>query len=158
MKFSELLTEGEKLPSLIPFSRSFWGIKWRRGKLKEIEYYLGGELGAETLAEEDGVGVHEMPKTLLHTIHEYRFHGCYFRIRFQKRRRRKLRGKLKKRGFWFRFRFRFKNQIKSNENTTWVWWHVPCLRFQNRSRDVVGHVMRCISILKCSVAISIYIN
>lgn len=112
MQFAELITEGENLPFLFPFSGSFRGIK-----LKEIEY-LGGELGAETLAEEDGVGVHEMPKTLLHTIHEYRFHGCYFRIRFQKRRRRKLRGKLKKRGFWFRFRFRFKNQIKSNENTT----------------------------------------
>jgi len=48
---------------------------------------------------------------------------------------RKLKGK--KRGFWFRFK------MKRNENTKLV-RHVPCLRFQNRSRDVVD--------FKCSVA------
>lgn len=74
--------------------------------MKEIEYYLGGELGAETLAEEDGVGVHEMPKTLLHAIHEYRFHGCLL-LSNSISEKKKINGK--KRGFWFRFK------IKSNQ-------------------------------------------
>lgn len=41
------------------------------------EKYLSGKLGAETLAHEDGVVVHEMAKTLLNTICEYSFHGWW---------------------------------------------------------------------------------
>jgi len=56
------------------------------------------------------------------------------------------RNKGKKRGFWFRFK------MKWNENTKLV-RHVLCLRFQNRSRDVVvghSHIVN----LKCSVAVA----
>jgi len=54
-----------------------WVLKKRRKK------HLGGKLSTETLRDEDGIGVHEMAKTLLRAIYEYCFHGSLSRnVRF----------------------------------------------------------------------------
>ena len=51
-------------------------------KEEETKDHLGGKLSTETLRDEDGVGVHEMAKTLLHAIHEYGFHGLLHNVQF----------------------------------------------------------------------------
>lgn len=43
---------------------------------QQLEICLRRELGAETVREEDGVGVKEMAKTVLNRINKYCFHGC----------------------------------------------------------------------------------
>lgn len=44
------------------------------------ERYLGRKLGAETLADENGVAVHEIVKAVVNTVYEQGFHGCPLRF------------------------------------------------------------------------------
>ena len=46
--------------------------------------YLGRELSAEAFAKEDGVFEHEIAKTVLNTVCEYRFHGSLFWLDWEK--------------------------------------------------------------------------
>lgn len=56
--------------------------------------YLGWVLGTESFAEENGVSVHEIAKTVLNTVSEYGFHGCFDLVRGRER---------DGEGFWFWF-------------------------------------------------------
>ena len=54
------------------------------------ERYLGRKLGAETLADENGVAEHEIAKTVVNTVDENGFHDCpVFSSDLQRRRRRR---------------------------------------------------------------------
>lgn len=46
---------------------------WKKGYR-----YLRGKLSTKTFADENGVWVHEIAKTVMNTVYEYGFHGCFF--------------------------------------------------------------------------------